>query len=283
MRTPLPALLIVAATTTAATSTGATTTGAWADPVRGGQTAFGDWHTDAPGVVPKITSDVLPAPFATRSAARMPSVIAPPAGTAPQVPPGFQASLFAAGLDQPRTLRTAPNGDIFVAETGSGRIRVLRTAAGLARPVSISTFASDLNLLFDIAFWPPGPSPRFVYIGETDRISRYPYQLGDLQARGPAQVIVRRLPDGGHWTRDIVFSPDGTRMFVGVGSAGNLDLQLTGDPPADLPLGAAWGDDATPTYWNSPRTGALRTSSLPACGTVLPRRFSREPAPCGAW
>ena len=233
MRTLLAAFLIAA-------------TGAFADParsvsIRTGEAAFGDWHGDAPGVAREIKPDAIPVPFASRSAAQTPSVIVRPAGATPRVPPGFEASLFASGFDQPRTLRTAPNGDIFVAESEVGRIRVLRTADGLARPVSNTTFASDLDLPFGIAFWPPGPSPRFVYIGETNRVVRYPYQVGDLQARGPAQIVVRRLPDGGHWTRDIVFSPDGRDMFVAVGSAGNLDQDLTGEPPANLALGAAWG------------------------------------------
>jgi glucose/arabinose dehydrogenase len=215
-----------------------------AEPVRTGAAAFGDWRADAPGVARQIKPDTLPAPFASQSAAETPSVIVRPAGAAPHLPPGFEASLFATGLDQPRTMRTAPNGDIFVAESGSGQIRVLRTADGVARPVSTTTFASGLNLPFGIAFWPPGPSPRFVYVGETNRVVRYPYQPGDLQARGPSQTIVRSLPSGGHWTRDIVFSPDGARMFVGVGSASNLDRDLTGPPPAGLPLGTAWGDNA---------------------------------------
>jgi glucose/arabinose dehydrogenase len=214
-----------------------------ADSVRTGAAAFGDWHGDAPGVARHITPDALPAPFASRSAARSPSVIVRPAGAAPRVPPGFEAALFASGLDQPRTLRTAPNGDIFVAESGAGQIRVLHTADGGAKPVSTTIFAADLNMPFGIEFWPPGPSPRFVYIGETNRVVRYPYQSGDKQARGPAQVVVRNLPEGGHWTRDVVFSADGARMFVAVGSAGNLDRDLTGPPPAGLPLGAAWGDN----------------------------------------
>jgi glucose/arabinose dehydrogenase len=233
MRTLLAAALVAA-----------TVTGAAADPVRTGQAAFGDWRGDAPGVARKITADALPAPFATPSAARMSSVIVRPAAAAPRLPPGFEATLFARGLNQPRTMRTAPNGDIFVAESGSGRIRVLRTADGATKPVSAATFASSLNQPFGIAFWPPGPSPRFVYVGETNRVVRFAYQTGDVQAQGPAQVIVPQLPDGGHWTRDVVFSPDGARMFVGVGSAGNLDDEMTGRPPANLPLGAAWGDDA---------------------------------------
>jgi glucose/arabinose dehydrogenase len=252
----MPAAKLVATgpTPTGPTPTGPTPTGptpnaaqaqiqASPAPIRTGSAAFGDWRGDAPGVARAISPDALPAPFASRSAAGQPSVVIRPAGAAPHVPPGFEVSLFAMGLDQPRTLRTAPNGDIFVAETGSSRVRVLRTADGMGRPVSATTFATGLNLPFGIAFWPPGPSPLFVYVGETDRVIRFPYQTGDLQARGPAQVVVRRLPDGGHWTRDVVFSPDGSQMFVAVGSSGNLDLDLIAPPQSALPLGAAWGDD----------------------------------------
>jgi glucose/arabinose dehydrogenase len=236
MRTFLVALLIVGIVPSPSTE-------GPPDSLRTDAAAFGDWRGDAPGITRKITVDALPAPFDSRSAARAPSVIVRPAGAAPRVPPGFSASEFATGLNQPRTMRTAPNGDIFVAEVGSNRIRVMRTVDGAAKPTSITTFASDLNLPFGIAFWPPGPSPRFVYVGEGDRVARHPYQTGDLQAREPAELVVRGLPDGGHWTRDVVFSPDGTRMFVAVGSAGNLDSALTGPPPATLPLGAAWGED----------------------------------------
>jgi glucose/arabinose dehydrogenase len=223
------------------------------DVVRTGAAAFGDWRGDAPGVIRRITADALPAPFASRSSSQTPSVIARPAGAAPRVPPGFEATVFATGLDQPRTMRTAPNGDVFVADSGAGQIRVLRTADGNARPVSTSVFASGLNLPFGIALWPPGPAPRFVYVAETDRIMRYPYVPGDLRARGPAQVVVRRLPPGGHWTRDVVFSADGSRMLVSVGSSGNLDRDMTGAPPPGLPLGAAWGD-------NENRAGVLEYS-----------------------
>jgi glucose/arabinose dehydrogenase len=231
MRTLIAALLIAAATP------------ASADPVRSGTAAYGDWRSDAPGVARDIRPDALPAPFASQSASRSPSVIVRPAGAMPHVPPGFEAALFATGLDQPRTMRTAPNGDIFIAESGAGQIRVLHTADGLGKPVSATVFASGLEMPFGIAFWPPGPSPRFVYVAETNRVVRYPYQPGDLHAAGPARVIVRSLPEGGHWTRDIVFSPDGARMFVSVGSASNLDRDLTGPPAAGLNLGAAWGDN----------------------------------------
>ena len=130
-------------------------------------------------------------------------------------------------------------------------LKVCRAVSGCCAPrisrrsrLSSSVFAANLSLPFGIAFWPPGPSPRFVYVGETNRIIRYPYQPGDLQARGPAQVVVSSLPDGGHWTRDVVFSVDGKRMFVAVGSASNLARDLTGPPPPRLPTGAAWAEEA---------------------------------------
>ncbi|HEY8290489.1 MAG TPA: PQQ-dependent sugar dehydrogenase [Acetobacteraceae bacterium] len=219
-------------------------TPAAADPVRVGTAAFGDWHGDAPGVARRISPGDLPKPYASRSSARSASEIMRPSGATPHVPPGFAVALFAAGFEQPRTMRVAPNGDIFLAESGAGRIRVLRAPDGAAKPASVATFASDLTLPFGIAFWPPGPSPRFVYVAETNRIVRYPYAVGDLKARAPAQTVVRSLPEGGHWTRDIVFSADGKRMLVSVGSSENVATDLAGPPPAGLALGAAWGDEA---------------------------------------
>ncbi|MBN8873031.1 MAG: sorbosone dehydrogenase family protein [Rhodospirillales bacterium] len=199
---------------------------------------------DAPGTTHHLELGSLPAPYATASAGRPPRVVPRPPDAAPAVPAGFTATLFASGFDQPRTLRTAPNGDVFLAESGAGRIRILRTLPNAARPATVATFAEGLSLPFGIAFWPPGPAPRFVYVAETNRVIRYPYQSGDLRARGPAQVIVPSLPEGGHWTRDLAVSPDGGTLFVSVGSASNAGTTLRGRPPADLPRGAAWGDEA---------------------------------------
>lgn len=203
---------------------------AHAEPPRTGVAAFGDWRDDAPGVARKILPDALPAPYETRSSSRSPSVIAQPAGAAPRVPPGFEATLFASGLDMPRTLRVAPNGDLFLAESGAGRILVFR---GRERLV----FATGLSLPYGIAFWPPGPYPSFVYVAETGRVVRFPY------GGGKAEVVVPRLPEGGHWTRDLVFSPDGRAMFVSVGSSSNVATDLTGPPPPAMALGAAWGNE----------------------------------------
>ena len=171
---------------------------------------------DAPGLNHLIRPDSLPAPYATGSASNSPPIVPRPADAVPAVPDGFVATLLAAGLNQPRTLRTAPNGDVFLAESGAGQIRVLRGAGAPA------VFASGLELPFGIAFWPPGPAPRFIYVAETNRVVRFPYTPGLLRPSGPPQVVVPELPTGGHWTRDVQFSPDGTRMYVSVGSASNV-------------------------------------------------------------
>jgi glucose/arabinose dehydrogenase len=224
--------------------------GVLAEPPRTGAAAYGDWHDDAPGVVRHIAPDAMPPPFATRSAARGPSVVERPAGATLHVPPGFVVDEFASGLDRPRTLRVAPNGDVFLAESGAGRIRVFRAPDGATRPAVAGVFADSVSQPFGIAFWPPGPDPHFVYIAETARVVRFPYRSGDLHARGPAQVVAQ-LPDtGGHWTRDVVFSPDGQRMFVSVGSDSNAGTEMAPKDQAEARawdaahgLGAAWGDE----------------------------------------
>ncbi len=93
-------------------------------------------------------------------------------------------------------------------------------------PQRTSVFATGLQRPFGIAFYPPGADPQWVYVANTDSVVRFPYKNGDLNARAPASTVVQKLPAGlGHWTRDLVFSLDGKRMFVSVGSRSNV-----GDP-----------------------------------------------------
>ncbi len=212
----------------------------------------GDWHGDAPGATHRITVEALPPPFATRSVGNSPGIVTQPAGAALHVPPGFVVQPFAARLHGPRIIRVAPNGDIFVAESSAGRIRVLRAADGAARPSAEQVFASGLDLPFGIAFYPPGPAPQFVYVADNNAVVRFPYQSGDLRARGPAETVVEKLSptSGHHWTRDIAFSLDGRRMFVSIGSGSN-DAEgmapLVGDAlrahAAETAPGAAWGSE----------------------------------------
>ena len=195
-----------------------------------GQGALGDWTTDAPGVRRKITVADLPRPFVSESADNRPSVVKQPARAWPRVPAGFVVEEFLPGLDNPRLIRAAPNGDLFLAESAPGRIRVLRSRDGGSRPDVNEVFASGLQRPFGIAFYPPGAEPRYVYVGETNAIVRFPYRSGDVKARGAREVIVPDIPPGvrllgggGHWTRDIAFSKDGKKMYVSVGSRSNVN------------------------------------------------------------
>jgi glucose/arabinose dehydrogenase len=146
----------------------------------------------------------------------------------PRVPAGFKVEMFAAGLTNPRIVRTAPNGDLFIAESDANRVRVLRDADGDGKPEINQLFTEGLRQPFGIAFYPNGDNPRYIYIANTDSVVRFPYQSGDVKARGPEEMVVSnisgggRLTGGGHWTRDIVFSKDGKRMYVSIGSMSNV-------------------------------------------------------------
>jgi glucose/arabinose dehydrogenase/mono/diheme cytochrome c family protein len=184
---------------------------------------FTDYRFEKPGNIHKITVKDLPAPFATTSAGNGPQLVPRPENTWPQVLPGFKVGRYAAGLNNPRLIRTAPNGDFFLAESEPGDIRVFRGIDAEGKPGQTEIFATGLNRPFGINFYPPGPDPQWVYVGNTDSVVRFPYQNGDLKARGPAEHIAD-LPSGDmHWTRDIQFARDGKKMFISVGSASNVD------------------------------------------------------------
>ena len=142
------------------------------------------------------------------------------------MPAGFTVKLFHQGSTPPRVLRTAPNGDIFVAESYAGRIRILRPRDRCLLN-DTSTFATGLNKPFGIAFYPPGPNPSYVYVAENDRVVRFPYKNGNRKAGSKPQVIAQlpqgagHLPGKGHWTRDLAFSRDGKTLYVSVGSYSN--------------------------------------------------------------
>src|SRR5271169_1626610 len=209
--------------------------------VRTGAAAFGDWRTDAPGVRRLIAPADLPAPFATRSTANMSQRAARTGADVPKAPPGFAVDLFAAGLNMPRVIRVAPNGDIFLAETGAGRVRVFRPGGAGAGPAQGEVFADGLQRPYGIAFYPSGQEPRFVYVATPDSVVRFPYRSGEMKASGPPETIAS-LPGGGnHWTRDLAFSPDDKTLFVSVGSSSNVAEGLRA--MAARVLGASWGEE----------------------------------------
>ena len=186
-----------------------------------GKAAYGDWRSDAPGIRRHIRASDLPAPYASSSTANFASGVGKPADARLNVPVGFKVKLLASGLNQPRLIRVAPNGDIFIAESGAGRIRVLRSSDGGDEVSRNEIFASGLRLPFGIAFYPSGNDPQWVYVANTNSVVRFHYRNGDLHADEKPEVIVPLLPHGGHWTRDIAFSLDDTKMFISVGSASN--------------------------------------------------------------
>ncbi len=213
---------------------------------------FGDWRSDSPGKVHRIAVADLPAPFATQSAVNFSRKGARPDGALPKAPPGFTVTQFASGLENPRALRTAPNGDVFLAETAGGRIKVLRAAPGAPQVADTAVFAQGLTGPFGMAFYPAGPDPRWLYVAERNRVIRLPYRNGQLKAEGPPEVLVPELAptSGGHTTRDIAFSLDGRRMFVSVGSGSNVAEEMPKRPVADSRaddakrgLGVTWGPE----------------------------------------
>ena len=197
-------------------------------PVLTGQAAFTDAAHEAPGIRRHLTVADLPAPAPNESVDNGPTLVPRPENAWPIAPKGFKVELYANGLDNPRLIRTAPNGDLFLAESETGKIKVFRGAGPDGKAQTVSVFAADLHQPFGIAFYPAGPNPKWLYVGNTDGIVRFPYKSGDLMASGPSEHLAD-LPGGGrlrggcHWTRDLAFSKDGAKLFASVGSHSNVD------------------------------------------------------------
>jgi glucose/arabinose dehydrogenase len=192
-----------------------------ADTVYEGDNAFGDYTRDAPGVWHKITAADLPQPFASESSRNFPKLVSRPGDATPKVLSGFAVSAYAQGYKQPRQIKIAPNDDIFLSDSGTGRIHVLR-ADGPGKPPADTVFAEVAERPFGIAFYPAGPNPKWVYIASMNEVVRFPYEVGDTKARGPKEVIVPNLPGPLHWTRDVLATPDGEHILVAVGSGTNI-------------------------------------------------------------
>lgn len=171
----------------------------------------------------RITLNDLPPPYATESASNPPQVVPIPDNPSFNVPPGFQVNVFADNLESPRWLALTPSGDVLVTETPETRIRLLRDSNGDGVADEKSTFAdasNGLNLPFGMAF--AGDS---FYVGNTGAVLRFPYETGQMQISGTGAEIAQ-LPGEGyrqHWTRNVVVSPEGNRLYVSVGSRSNVD------------------------------------------------------------
>ena len=162
----------------------------------------------------------LPAPFVTKSAGNGPDKVKPPEGFLPTVPAGFHVNVFATGFKVPRFLATAPNGDIFVADTGAGEIVVLRDHQNTGGVQERELFADKLNRPFGIAF-----HKDYVYVSNTNEVVRFRYDKQTSKRAGEAEHVLDLPAGGGHFTRTIAFSQDGTKLYVSVGSSSNIDIE----------------------------------------------------------
>jgi glucose/arabinose dehydrogenase len=239
-----------------------------------------------------VGTPVLPPPFATPSVSRSAKVIGWSEGKVPTAPAGFAVKLFAENLDYPRWLYILPNGDILVAESRANRITLLRDRDRDGIPEVRTTFLQNLNqplgmVLVDNTF----------YVANTDALLRFSYQAGQTQIATSGQKILS-LPAGGynnHWTRSIIASPNGKKLYITVGSGSNvqengvqneirraniLEVNLDGSSERIYasglrnPVGLDWepktnslwtvvnerdglGDDLVPDYLTSVRAGAF--------------------------
>jgi glucose/arabinose dehydrogenase len=189
----------------------------------------------------------LPAPFATPWYRKPTRVVAMPDGHQLTVPAGFAVARFADGLQLARFMALAPNGDVFLAEPagrGAGRITVLRDADRDGVAEFRETFASGLNRPFGLAF-----HGRYLYVGNNDSVVRFTYVAGQVKAdAAPEKIVDLPASDAAldadtasrlniplnqtrgynHWTRNVLFNPSGSKLYVTVGSATNATPENAG-------------------------------------------------------
>ena len=247
----------------------------------------------------------LPAPFATKSAGNGPRREAPPRGFLPTVPQGFRINVFAEAFKEPRWITVAPNGDIFVAETGANQIDVLRDRKNTGGAQEREVFASGTRGVFGIAL-----HDDYIYVGNTTELVRFRYDAKTSKRLGEAEPLMK-FPGGGHVTRSVAFSADGKHLFVSVGSSSNID---TGEPPIRAAItvcdpdgqnarlyatglrnpvglaiepvtGAVWtsvnerdelGDDLPPDYFTSVRDGGFYGWPYSYIGSNVDTRVKQE-------
>jgi glucose/arabinose dehydrogenase len=233
------------------------------------------------------------------SKALFPAINIAPAGSwqhgrTPVPAAGLEVKAFASGLDHPRWLYVLPNGDVLVAETnapekglptsfkglmtvwamnlaGAGvpspnRIVLLRDGDGDGVAETRSIFREGLNSPFGMALI--GDK---LYVADTDALLRFDYREGATKIEGQGTKIAD-LPAGPlnyHWTKSLVASPDGKRLYVGVGSNSNAGEN-----------GLEWEKDRAQILEIDPATGATRSF---ATGLRNPVGMAFEPQTSALW
>ncbi|HSK72973.1 MAG TPA: sorbosone dehydrogenase family protein, partial [Pyrinomonadaceae bacterium] len=173
--------------------------------------------------VTQIKPENMPSPFATESARRPSRQVPQPADAVLKIPKGFKINVFAeGGFTYPRWMALAPNGDVFVADSRANSIVVLRDKNKDGVADERFTFAENLAQPFGMAFW-----NNWFYVANTDSVVRFNYKPGQTKAEGTPEKIIE-LTRGGynqHWTRNLIFSPDGTKLYVSIGSETNAEIE----------------------------------------------------------
>ncbi|HEY4940988.1 MAG TPA: PQQ-dependent sugar dehydrogenase [Rhizomicrobium sp.] len=170
---------------------------------------------DQPGQKFSISVNDLPKPYATPGVANSSQRIARPAGVVPQVPAGFKIEIYAEGLTNPRWMAVAPNGDVFLAEPGAGRVTLLHDAGG---KVVASTFADGFDKPHGLAL-----AKGALYVSDVNAVWRLTFADGAMKPAKKERVttVSDLSPQGFHWTRDLAIDSKGT-LYVGIGSASNV-------------------------------------------------------------
>ncbi|MFZ4985884.1 MAG: PQQ-dependent sugar dehydrogenase [Blastocatellia bacterium] len=240
-----------------------------------------------------IRPDALPKPFETKAVANGPRTAPAPPGAKLEVPAGFEIKVFAEGdFQNPRWMIEGPNGDLFLADSRANKIflfRDLNKDGRIDNATERFEFASGLNQPFGMAI-----NQGWFYVGNTSNVVRFKYEVGQTAVAGNGEKVVD-LPGQGyrqHWTRNLLFSRDGRKLLVSVGSESNVSEES--DPRRAAiseynpdgsghrifasgirnPIGLAWnptsgqlwtavnerdglGDDLVPDYVTSVRDGGF--------------------------
>jgi glucose/arabinose dehydrogenase len=256
----------------------------------------------------EVRADRLPPPYHTSSAGNPPRVVKRPANAKLYAPPGFHIALWAGDFDDVRNMVLAPNGDVFVVEADGSKIDVFRDTNRDGMPDKRWKFSDGLNRPFGLAF-----RGNHLYVGNTNAVVRFDYKPGQTEAVGNP-VRITPLPRGGHATRNVIFNRDGSKMYVAVGSASNVEDE-TDDPLRAAiteynpdgsgkhtfasglrnPIGLAWnpannslwtcvnerdglGDDLVPDYITEVKAGTFYGWPFSYIGkNVDPRRKGEHP------
>jgi glucose/arabinose dehydrogenase len=165
-------------------------------------------------------------------------------GQTPRAALGLKVNTFATGLRHPRWIHVLPNGDVLIAESSNVPRAVMRTffdyamVSTMKRAGAVGVSANRITLLRDAdgdgvaeiqEVFLEGLNQPFgmallgdtFYVGNTDGVVAFPYETGARRITAPGRTLATFKP-GGHWTRSLLPSPDGRKLYVGVGSSSNI-------------------------------------------------------------